>query len=253
MPHSRTPRPRSLHATVHTTVHATVHHPYALGILPLIMVLMLLSGSGCRRTSAPLQRTDTVQAAQLPGTPRIVMEVARTSRLYTAEYQIHKVVTHSDAPTLEGQVLGMPVKVATRVGDRKVAIPITVTLKAYIDFSTFSAAQVERGADSSIVITLPDPQVVATASRVDHNGTRQYIDLTRSRYSDAELADFARQGADSIMSHAGRLGIAAQARRNAAQILVPMLRRMGFDERRITIRFRKDYTDHELLQNIHPA
>ncbi len=177
------------------------------------------------------------------------MQVNKCSRLYTSEYEIHKVVTHTDKPTVEGQVFGMKFTMPARIGERKVAIPITLTLKAYIDFSAFSAANVKRSA-SGIVLTLPDPQVTATASRVDHAGVRQYIDLTRSRYSDEEISGFARQGADSIMSHVGGLDIVPQAQRSAAELLMPMLRRMGYEESQITISFRSDLTEESLFKKL---
>lgn len=224
-------------------------------VIPTLALALVLSvsTSGCGKKPATEDRAtaDSTAARHTVSTQRIVMETARTSRLYTSEYVIHKVVTHSDVPSIEGSVIGIPVKMRTRLGDRKVAIPISLTLKAYIDFSSFSEANVERTADGGIVLTLPDPQVVATASRVDHGATRQFIDLTRSRYTDAEIADFARQGADSIESHIGQLDIVEQAQRSAAQTLVPMLRRMGFKDDQITIRFRRDLTNVKILQTLH--
>lgn len=235
--------------------HAShLHHraKHLLCITAAALCLAAIPSCGKDHSQQATQSTQPTQPS-LPTTARIVTETARTSRLYTSEYEIHKVVTHSDSPTVEGEVLGVPIKVKARLGDRKVAIPITVTLKAYIDFGGFTERNVARTPGGGIVITLPDPQVTATASRVDHAGTRQYIDLTRSRYTDAEMADFARQGADSIASHIGQLDIVRQAQRSATATLVPMLRRMGFEEKDIVIRFRKDFTTGELLQSIHPA
>ncbi len=206
--------------------------------------------TSCRQASSDgADNRDSVKAERVDTTARIVMQVNKCSRLYTSEYEIHKVVTHSDKPTVEGQVFGMKFTMPARIGERKVAIPVTVTLKAYIDFSAFSAANVKR-TPAGIVLTLPDPQITATASRVDHAGVRQYIDLTRSRYSDEEISGFARQGADSIMSHAAGLDIVSQAQRSAAELLVPMLRRMGYDESQITISFRSDLTEESLFKKL---
>lgn len=180
--------------------------------------------------------TDTVR---VDTTARIVYEVTQCARLYTTEYVIHKIVTHTDAPTIEGNVLGIPVKMKTRVGNRKVAIPIDVTLKAYIDFTNFSEKNIER-TDSTITLTLPDPKIIATASKVDHRRTRQFIDGMRSRYTDEEMSNFAQQGADSIISHAASFGIIEQAELSAATNLYPLLLRMGFKEQNVTIRFRKN-------------
>ena len=228
--------------------------PFGSASLLLLLVAVMLSLCGCKEktgTSVP-GPTDSVTVRK-PDKALLVMEVARTSRLYTTEYQVHKIVTHSDDPTLEGQVLGMPFKMKTRWGDRKVAIPITVTLKAYVDFSQFSADQVKRTPDGHLEIILPDPTVIQTASRVDHSGTRQYIDATRSRYTDAEISDFARQGADSILSHSMQLDIVDQAERSAAQTLFPMLRRMGYKDGQVTISFRREVKQPGGLQIIRPS
>ena len=220
----------------------------------LLLLAAMLSLSGCKDKATPSVPTPPDSATvRKPDVGRMVMEVARTSRLYTTEYQVHKIVTHSDSPTLEGQVLGMPFKMKTRWGDRKVAIPITVTLKAYVDFSQFSADQVKRTPDGHLEIILPDPTVIQTASRVDHSGTRQYIDATRSRYTDAEISDFARQGADSILNHSMQLDIVDQAERSAAQTLFPMFRRMGYKDGQVTISFRREVKQPGGLQIIRPS
>lgn len=220
----------------------------------LLLLVVLLSLYGCKgKTGTPAPSPTDSVTVRKPDKAQLVMEVARTSRLYTTEYQVHKIVTHSDNPTLEGQVLGMPFKMKTRWGDRKVAIPITVTLKAYVDFSQFSADQVKRTPDGHLEIILPDPTVIQTASRVDHSGTRQYIDATRSRYTDAEISDFARQGADSILSHSMQLDIVDQAERSAAQTLFPMLRRMGYKDGQVTISFRREVKQPGGLQIIRPS
>lgn len=218
-----------------------------LGTACLFAVLL----ASCHGPKAEDDEAETKSSAApaIDTTAHIVHEVCRTSRLYTSEFVIHKIVTHSDAPTLEGTVLGIPVKMSTRIGSRKVAIPIDMTLKAYIDFSSFGPQNVTRTA-KGIVITLPDPQITATASRVDHEGTRQYIDPMRSRYSDEELSQLARQGADSIMAHTDGLTIVEQARRSAAFAIMPVLRRMGYGEEQITIRFRKDFTNDDIIQLI---
>lgn len=227
-------------------------HFRTASVLLLLAVMSFLSGCKDKAASPKAVPSDSVTVRK-PDKAQLVMEVARTSRLYTTEYQVHKIVTHSDDPTLEGQVLGMPFKMKTRWGDRKVAIPITVTLKAYVDFSHFSADQVKRTPDGHLEIILPDPTVIQTASRVDHSGTRQYIDATRSRYTDAEISDFARQGADSILSHSMQLDIVDQAERSAAQTLFPMLRRMGYKDGQVTISFRREVKQPGGLQIIRPS
>lgn len=217
-----------------------------------IPALCLLSAIGMGGSSCAKRQTteadSTCMAAPSPAKPALVaMQVSRQARLYTTEYQVHKIVTYSDDPVIKGTVFGAPIKMKARLGDRKVAIPISVTLKAYIDFADFSEKNVERR-DSLLIITLPDPHIAATASRVDNRATRQYVDGLRSRFTDAEITGFARQGADSILSHASSLGIVEQAERSAAMQLLPLLQRMGYKEENVTIRFRKKFSDGELLK-----
>lgn len=203
---------------------------------------------GCHRSSSPAGG-DKAAAGQVrtDTTAQVVLEVSRSARLYTSEFIIHKIVTHSDNPIIEGDVLGVPVKMKAAIGNRKMAIPIDVTLKAYIDFADFGEKNVTR-TDSTITVTLPDPVIMASASKVDHKAMRQYVDGMRSRYSDAEIAEYARQGADSVISHADKFGIVAQAERSAAATLIPMLQRMGYKEHQISVRFRKKFTENELFR-----
>lgn len=175
---------------------------------------------------------------------QLVMTVRGSARLYVTEMRIHKLVTHTDEPVLKGKVLGMPVNVPTRIGKRRVLIPIDVTLKAYINFEEFSEANVER-TDSSLIITLPDPHVIVSASKVDNQGTRQFVDLARSRYTDAEIVNFVKQGEDSIVSHMSQYGIEEEAQRSAARQLLPILLRMGYKEQQVMVRFRKTFTDND--------
>lgn len=214
----------------------------------MLSAVLGMAGGACtkRQDTAIDTLTDNFAAA----TPALIaMQVSRQARLYTAECRVHKIVTYSDDPVIEGMVFGAPVKVRARLGDRKVAIPIDVTLKAYVDFAGFSEKNIERR-DSQLVITLPDPCIAATASKIDNRATRQYIDGLRSRFTDAEITSFARQGADSVMSHASRLGIVERAERSAAVQLLPILQQMGYREENVTVRFRKKFSDGELLRMI---
>ena len=131
------------------------------------------------------------------------------------------------------------------IGERKVAVPIDVTLKAYIDFSGFSEKNVLRSGDR-IVITLPDPRVVVSSSRIDHEEVRQFVSLTRSDYTSAELADFTRQGEEEILKSVPDLGILEMARENAAHVLVPMLEGLGYEDRNIVVTFRKRFTEADI-------
>lgn len=181
----------------------------------------------------------------------LVLAVSRTSRLYTAEYRVHKIVTHSDVKLLRTTLLGHEFDTKLSLGDRKIAIPIDVTLKAYVDFSTFSEQQVERSADGQhIHVILPDPKVVVTSSKVDHESTKQFTDILRSDFSDAEMTDYTSQGVRSILRSVPRLGILETARQSAAATLIPLIASMGYSPEDIVVTFRKDFTETDLPQLI---
>ena len=171
--------------------------------------------------------------------PTLVQQVRKCSRLYTTEYHIHKIVTHDDVLRLKGQVLRQDFDIPLPLGERKIAIPMDATIKAYIDFSNFSEQDVERDGDH-ITILLPDPQVVLTSSKINRNEIREYVGLTRSRFSDKELTGYEQQGREAILKSIPDLGIEETARENAARVLVPLLTDMGYDERNVTIAFRRD-------------
>ena len=170
----------------------------------------------------------------------LIMQLQRCSKLYTAEYDIHKIVTHSDEKRLKGKLLNHEFDVKMPLGDRKIAIPIIVKLKAYIDFANFSKENIRREGDK-IEVILPDPQVAVTSSSVDHEEIREYVDITRSRFSDAELSNYERQGREAVVKAIPATGIFSTARDNAAQLIIPMIVKMGYDETDITVTFRKDY------------
>jgi hypothetical protein len=177
----------------------------------------------------------------------LILQVRQTSKLYTAEYRVHKIVTHEDVKHLSATVLGHKYQAPLSLGDRKIAIPIDVTLRAYVDFSTFSESQVERSADGQhLHVILPDPKVIITSSRVDHEQTRQFVDILRSDYTDAEMTDYTSQGVRSILQQVPQLGILETARQSAATTLIPLFARLGYDEGNIVVTFRKEFTEKDL-------
>ena len=198
----------------------------------IVLCLSLLSACRGKETKAEAVRVDTLS---------LVMQVKECARLYTAEYEVHKLVLKDDPLRVKGNLFQRTFDVKVPIGERKVTIPLDVTLKAYIDFTGFGEKNVLRSGDR-IVVTLPDPRVVVTSSRINHDEVKQFVSLTRSDYTSAELADFTRQGEDEILASVPQLGILEMARENAAHVLVPMLTRLGYDERNIVVSFRKDFT-----------
>ena len=138
---------------------------------PLILSLSMVLGGACTKQTTTTEAADSVIAAD---STDIVLRVRQTSRLYTAEYKVHKIITHSDIKHLRTTVLGHEYDTQLSLGDRKVAIPIDVTLQAYIDFSYFHESQIERSPDGRhLHIILPDPKVVVISSKVNHESTKQ--------------------------------------------------------------------------------
>ncbi len=193
-------------------------------------------------TPAPVvQAIDTV--------PMLVTQVQQCAKLYTAEYRVHKIITHDDVVRLKGTVLQRDFNFKVPLGDRKIAIPMDAKLKAYIDFSQFSEKNIERQGNR-ITILLPDPKVTMTSSKIDQKNVRQYVALTRAYFSDAELANYQQQGRAAIIADIPKLGILKTAQANAAKVLVPMLKDMGYEEKNITVAFRKQYGADDILQLI---
>ncbi len=168
--------------------------------------------------------------------PLMVQQIQECSRLYTAEYKVHKVVTHSDTTKISGSVFGNKVSLSMPGGRRKVAIPVDATLKAYIDFSTFSEKNITRR-NGKIEIILPNPHVALTSSRIDHEGIKKYVSLIRSDFTDEELSHYEKQGRADIIADIPRMGILNTARRSAATQLIPIISMLGIKQEDITIKF----------------
>lgn len=197
-----------------------------------------------------LQKDQEAEPAQvseaIDTVPMLIMQVQKCSKLYTAEYKVHKIITHDDALRLKGSLMKKQFDIKVPMADRKIAIPLDAKLKAYINFSEFSERNIERDGDK-ITILLPDPQVTMTSSKIDQQNVRQYVGLTRSNFSDAELADYQQQGREAIVKSIPSLGILETAQANAAKVLVPMLTEMGFQEQNITIAYRKNFSPKDIV------
>ncbi|MDE7085341.1 MAG: DUF4230 domain-containing protein [Prevotella sp.] len=176
------------------------------------------------------------------------MQIKKTSRLYTTEYHIHKIITHDDVVRLKGNLLQQEFNIALPLGERKIAIPMDATLKAYIDFSDFSEKNIERDGDH-ITILLPDPKVTLTSTKIDQKEIKEYVGLARSRFTDKELSSYEQQGRQAILDNIPNMDILPTAQANAARVLVPMLTQMGYQEQHITIAFRKNLSIQQLINS----
>lgn len=205
--------------------------------LILFSIFMLCCSCSRHKTEQETVTIDTI--------PMMVMQIQKCSKLYTAEYKVHKIITHDDKMKLNGSFMKKDFSINLPLGSRKIAIPMDATLKAYIDFADFNEDNVKRQGDK-IEIILPDPHVTLTSTRINHDEIKQYVALTRSRFSDEELSSYERQGRESIIKDIPSMGMMDMARESAARTLIPMIEQMGFEESNITISFRKHYTLNDI-------
>lgn len=205
--------------------------------LILFSIFMLCCSCSRHKTEQETVTIDTI--------PMMVMQIQKCSKLYTAEYMVHKIITHDDKMKLNGSFMKKDFSINLPLGSRKIAIPMDATLKAYIDFADFNEDNVKRQGDK-IEIILPDPHVTLTSTRINHDEIKQYVALTRSRFSDEELSSYERQGREAIIKDIPSMGMMDMARESAARTLIPMIEQMGFEESNITISFRKHYTLNDI-------
>lgn len=177
--------------------------------------------------------------------PEMVMQIKKCSKLYTTECRIHKIVTHNDELSIKGKFLSHDYSVDLPLGQRKIAIPVDATIKAYIDFSAISSSDIHREKDK-IEIILPDPHIIVTSTRIEHDKIKQDVPFLRKNFSTEELYDYAKQGREAIIKDIPKLNLVARAQSDAANILIPMIAQMGFKEENITVTFRKEFTPQDI-------
>lgn len=207
-----------------------------IAIHTALLAVLLLSCSKGKTPDGP-EAIDTI--------PLLVMQIQKCSKLYTSEFRIHKIVTHDDKLQLNGSFFKKDFSINLPAGKRKVAIPMDATLKTYIDFTGFSEKNVRRQG-KKIEITLPDPKVDLTSTKIDHKDVKQYVALTRSNFTDEELANYEQQGRQAIINDIARIDIMEQARQSAANTLIPLIEQMGYEDKDITVTFRKEFTPSEI-------
>ena len=203
--------------------------------LIVIMAITLLASCSRNKTDETAKQVDTI--------PEIVMQIQKCSRLYTAEYKFHKIITHQDKKTIKASLFKTDMSFDIPMSQRKIAIPMDATVKAYIDFSNFSEKNVTKYGNK-IEVTLPDPRIIMTSSKIDHNGIKKDVSLIRSNFSDEELSNYEKQGRDQIIKSISKTDILERAKMNAANNIIPMIKLMGYNEKNIIISFRKGFNNN---------
>ena len=97
-------------------------------LLVIMTTAIIFSACTGRQAKEKEKALDTI--------PMMVMQIQKCSRLYTAEAQVHRIITHDDQLRLKGSILKNEFDISLPGGKRKVAIPMDATLKAYIDFKS---------------------------------------------------------------------------------------------------------------------
>ena len=202
-----------------------------------LMLLLLTACGGNKKAGRKAEPLDTI--------PMMVMQIQKCSKLYTAEYHLHKIVTHDDQMRLKGTFLAQKFDITLPFGNRRIAIPMNATMKAYIDFNDFSEKNVRRRG-KKIEILLPDPKVELTSSKIDHQEIKKQVSILRGNFTDEEMANYEKQGRAAILNDIPKLGIIGMAQESAANTLIPMIMQMGYEEKDITITFRKQFTLDDL-------
>lgn len=210
-------------------------------IIYICMLCSLLSSCGEKKTSQEKVSIDTI--------PMLVLQIQKCSRLYSTEVHVHKIITHDDTKTIKGSFLGKSINIELPMADRKVAIPMDVKLKAYVDFDSFSSDNIKKDGEK-IEIILPDPKIVLTSSKINHKDIRQYVSMIRSDFTDEELSAYEKQGRQAVINDIPKMKIIDKARINTAKTLIPMIEQMGYAEKDITISFRKQFTLADIPQLI---
>lgn len=210
----------------------------------VVVLAVALMMTACRHKAEPEK---SVEPVVIDTIPQLVMEIQQCSRLYTTEVKVHKIVTHDDVVRLKGNLMSKQFNIPLPLGDRKIAIPMDATLKAYIDFSEFDERSIERDGDK-ITILLPDPQVVLTSSKINQKEVKEYVGIVRAHFSDSELSNYEQQGRQSIINSIPQMNIVETAQANAARVLVPMIAQMGYREENITVAFRKNLTMNDIIK-----
>lgn len=207
----------------------------------IIVLLCLALATAAVMTCSRQGDEEPEPAAAIDTTAVLATRMEQCSRLYTTEYQMRKILVYDNPATISGSILHQDFSINLPLGKRRIAIPVTATAKAYVDMGKLTEDNVLRNGDK-LEIILPDPEVVLTATTIDHNGVRQHVSILRSRFSDEEITRIQQQGRQQIVSSLKKTGIIEDARKSAARQLIPIAEQMGFKEENITITFRKDIT-----------
>ena len=200
--------------------------------LVLTIITFLAFFSSCsqkKEKETKLQKIDT--ALVLKGS------LSNCSRIYTAEWNIHKIVYFSDTVST---FLGIKFN---SFGDRKLIVPIDAKVKSYVDMGQISEKDIHIDSEGVITMILPKPKVEITSTKIDWDAAKSYVSFYRSSFSEREKSDLLYQGEKSIRDEVSRLDLDAMAKHTAARAISPLVKQLGFSDHKINIIFSDKISD----------
>lgn len=213
----------------------------AMNIIKENMLLICCLSLLCIAVGCGDHKTDKSESQDTKDTMEVLTtNISACSRLSTAQYDVRKIMVYTDTTTISGNFLNHHMKVALPLSDRKVAIPISATAKAFIDLRKIKRENIIRHGDR-LEIILPDPEIMLTSTTIDHKGVKQKVGLLRHDFTDEELTSLQRKGRTEIIGSLSRTNIVKDAQQNAARLIVPIAVQCGFAEQNVTVIFRKDF------------
>lgn len=190
----------------------------------LVLLSFLLLASSCGEGGNPRTEKEA-----------LISQINGCAKLYTSQYNVHKIVSYEDLEVIEGSIFSEKFSIPIP-GDRKFLIPIEATIKTFIDFGEFSEDNINITGEK-ITITLPQPQIELSSSKIDHENEKEFVSWNRSNFSEKEKEAFIRQGRASILNSISQSDILEKSRISAFNALLPILNAAGYKSADITIIF----------------
>jgi hypothetical protein len=169
----------------------------------VVSILFCLLFISCNEKSVPEQKKE-------------ILGLKEMNELATAEYTITKVVKANDNKTW------------FKVGDRKILLSCTGSIKAGIDLSAIKEENINIS-DKEIAIQLP-PAKIISLSIPPEKITLEYekVGFWRDKFSNAEQNELLVQAEAQIRAVADSIGVLKSAESNAKAFIIGFLERLGY-------------------------